>query len=219
MRGLQQNSGSPAAGRAAYTRVVNGIHDLGGMHGFGAVVVERDEPVFHANWEKRVFGAALLAMGAGLANLDRFRHAIERLDPVEYLRAGYYGRWLGALERVVREYRENGERLESAEPGSLRPIDTVPSFAVGARVRARNLQPAGHTRLPGYARGKRGTIARVYPVFILPDTNAHLQGENPQRVYAVRFEATELFGSAAEPNACVHVDLFESYLEPERTDG
>jgi len=81
-------------------------------------------------------------------------------------------------------------------------------------VRARNLQPAGHTRLPGYARGKLGSIARVYPGFVLPDTNAHLRGENPQRVYAVRFDARELFGSGAEANACVHVDLFESYLEP-----
>jgi nitrile hydratase len=215
MRGLQQNSVEAAAVGALYTRRVNGIHDLGGMHGFGPVVVEADEPVFHADWERRVFGATMLAMGAGIANIDRFRHAIERLDPIEYLSAGYYGRWLGALERVVREFRESGEQLESAEPGSIRPVAGAPRFAVGARVRARNLQPAGHTRLPGYARGKVGSIARVYPGFILPDTNAHLQGENPQRVYAVRFDAAELFGSAAEPNACVHVDLFESYLEPE----
>jgi nitrile hydratase len=198
---------------------MNGIHDLGGMHGFGAIVVERDEPVFHAAWEKRVFGAVMLAMRIGIVNIDRFRHAIERLDPVEYLSAGYYGRWLGALERVVREWRENGERLESADPGSLRPVSGAPRFAVGARVRARNLQPAGHTRLPAYARGKRGSIARVYPGFILPDTNAHLRGENPERVYAVRFDARELFGSGAERNACVHVDLFESYLEPEAVDG
>lgn len=188
------------------------------MHGFGAVVVERDEPVFHAAWEKRVFGAAMLALGTGIANIDRFRHAIERLDPVEYLSAGYYGRWLGALEKVLREWRENGEALETAEPGSLRPVSAAARFAVGERVRARNLQPAGHTRLPAYARGKRGSIARVYPGFILPDTNAHLRGENPQRVYAVRFEPRELFGSGAEPNACVHVDLFESYLEPEDRD-
>lgn len=189
------------------------------MHGYGAVDVERDEPVFHAAWEKRVFGAAMLALGTGIANIDRFRHAIERLDPVEYLSAGYYGRWLGALEKVVRDWHENGETFETAEPGSLRPVDAAPAFTVGTRVRARNLQPAGHTRLPAYARGKRGTIARVYPGFILPDTNAHLRGENPQHVYAVRFDAVELFGSGAEPNACVHVDLFESYLEADDGDG
>jgi len=215
MRGLQQNSAGAAAGNAwLYTRRVNGIHDMGGMHGFGRIEVEPDEPVFHADWEKRVFGAAMLAMGAGVANIDRFRHAIERLDPVEYLSAGYYGRWLGAFELLVREFRENGEQLESAEPGSIRSVVAPARFAPGDVVRARNLQPAGHTRLPGYARGKLGSIARVYPGFVLPDTNAHLRGENPQRVYAVRFDARELFGSGAEANACVHVDLFESYLEP-----
>ncbi len=198
---------------------MNGVHDLGGMHGFGPVVVEADEPVFHAEWEKRVFAAVMLSMGAGVANIDRFRHAIERLDPIEYLSAGYYGRWLGALECVVRELRESGFRLESAEPGSIRSLHTQPRFEVGQRVRARNLQPPGHIRLPGYARGKSGAIARVYPGFVFPDTNAHLLGENPQRVYAVRFDALELFGTGAEPNACVHVDLFESYLEPEPDDG
>lgn len=219
MRALQQNSVEPAAALPAYTRGVNGIHDLGGKHGFGAVVVERDEPVFHADWEKRVFGAAMVALGTGLANIDRFRHTIERLEPVEYLAAGYYGRWLGALEKVVREYGESGGKLESAAPGSVRPVAHAARFALGARVRARNLQPAGHTRLPAYARGKCGEIARVYPSFILPDTNAQLAGENPQYVYAVRFAAHELFGTGAEPNACVHVDLFESYLEAEYGDG
>jgi len=186
---------------------------MGGMHGFGRVVVERDEPVFHADWERRVFGIGLLALGTGIANIDRFRHAIERLDPVEYLSAGYYGRWLGALETAVREWRERGEAADSVDGRTLRAVDAAPRFAAEQTVRARNLQPAGHTRLPGYVRGKRGSIARVHPAFVLPDTNAHGLGENPQHVYAVRFDATELFGSAAEPNACVHVDLFESYLD------
>jgi nitrile hydratase len=194
---------------------MNGIHDLGGRHGFGRVLPEPDEPVFHHDWEKRVFGAVLVGMGAGIANIDRFRHAIERLDPVYYLSAGYYGRWLGALELAVREWQERGEPLERAEPGSLRPVAQPPRFARGAKVRTRNLQPAGHTRLPGYARARRGTIAIVHPGFVLPDTNAHGRGEHPEWVYAVRFEAAELFGADAEPNACVHIDLFESYLEPE----
>jgi nitrile hydratase len=81
------------------------------------------------------------------------------------------------------------------------------------------LQPTGHTRLSGYARGKRGAIERVHAGFVFPDTNAAGRGENPQWVYAVRFEAAELFGSFAEPNACVHIDLFESYLEPEPRDA
>jgi len=191
---------------------------MGGMHGFGAVVVEPNEPVFHAAWEGRVCALVALALGARIANIDRFRHAIERLEPVEYLSAGYYGRWLGALELLVREWRERGEPLESGGPGTLRAVAAAPRFAVGDVVRTRNLQPSGHTRLPGYARGKRGTIARKQPGFVFPDTNSAGRGENPQWVYAVRFGAAELFGSGAEPKACVHVDLFESYLEPEPRD-
>ncbi len=188
------------------------------MHGFGEIEVESDEPVFHAAWEGRVFGVASLALGAGIANTDRFRHAIERLDPVEYLTAGYYGRWLGALELLVKELEQRGDRLEDTTRGTLRPIASAPRFAVGAAVRTRNLQPRGHTRLPGYARGKSGTIARVHPSFVFPDTNADGRGENPQWVYAVRFDAVTLFGEAAERNTAVHVDLFESYLEPEPRD-
>jgi hypothetical protein len=198
---------------------MNGIHDLGGRHGFGRVEVEPDEPVFHHDWERRTFGAALVGLGSGIANIDRFRHAIERLDPVYYLSAGYYGRWLGALELVLREWRAGGERLERGAPGSLRTISARPRFAKGDRVRTRNHQPSGHTRLPAYARSRRGTIALVHPSGVLPDTNAHGRGENPEWVYAVRFDAAELFGDGAEPNACVHVDLFESYLEPEDAHG
>jgi nitrile hydratase len=195
---------------------MNGIHDMGGMHGFGPVVVEANEPVFHAPWEGRVRALIAIALRRGIANVDEFRHAIERLDPVEYLSVGYYGRWLGALETLVREWRARGEALAKSAPGTLRTVATPPGFAVGAQVRARNLQPAGHTRLPAYARGKRGTIARVHPSFVFPDTNAARRGESPQWVYAVRFDARELFGSGAEAGASVCVDLFESYLEPAR---
>ncbi len=185
------------------------------MHGFGRVVVDAQEPVFHAPWEGRVRALVSLALGVGIANVDAFRHAIERLDPIEYLSAGYYGRWLGALELLVRDFRERGEVLARPGRGAKRSVTAAPRFAVGDAVVARNLQPTGHTRLPGYARGKSGTIARVHPSFVFPDTNAHGRGESPQWVYAVRFTALELFGSGAESNASVHVDLFESYLEPE----
>jgi nitrile hydratase len=194
---------------------MNGAHDLGGRDGFGPVVAERDEPVFHERWEARVFAAASLALAGGIANVDRFRHAIERLPPVEYLTAGYYGRWLGALESLVREWQAAGAPRRAVARGSLRPIATPPRFAPGDAVRTRNHQPHGHTRLPGYARARRGTIARVQPSAVLPDTNAHERGECPEWVYAVRFDAAELFGDSAEPNAYVTVDLFESYLEPE----
>src|SRR5215813_2553309 len=82
---------------------VNGIHDMGGMHGFGPIVQEVDEPVFHATWEGRVLGMVYQLVGFGWTNLDAFRHAIERMDPVAYLRRGYYGRWLDAAERVAVE--------------------------------------------------------------------------------------------------------------------
>jgi nitrile hydratase len=156
-----------------------------------------------------------LALGAKIMNVDAFRHAIERLEPVEYLSAGYYGRWLGALELLVHEWRARGETPDPGGRGALRPIATKPRFRAGERVRTRNLQPTGHTRLPGYARGKRGVVAIAHPSFVFPDTNASGRGENPEWLYAVRFEAAELFGSGAEPKACVHIDLFESYLEPE----
>lgn len=191
---------------------------MGGRHGFGPVVVEPNEPVFHAAWEGRVRALVSLAIGRRIANVDAFRHAIERLDPVEYLSAGYYGRWLGALELLVHEWRARGETLEAGGSGTLRTVAETARYAPGDAVRTRNLQPTGHTRLPGYARGKRGTIARVHAGFVFPDTNAAGRGEHPQWVYAVRFDAAELFGTGAEPNASVHIDLFESYLEPEASD-
>ena len=190
---------------------MDGIHDLGGMDGFGSVVVERDEPVFHAAWEGRVFALGSLAIAGGLANPDAFRHAIERLPPVEYLTAGYYGRWLAALERLV---AERGAQPRPARTATARrDAPRAARFAVGDAVVARNLHPAGHTRLPRYVRGRRGVVAHVHPAWVFPDTNAHGRGEHPQHVYAVRFAATELWGDGADPAAFLHVDLFESYLE------
>ena len=138
-----------AATPPSYHRRVNGIHDMGGMHGFGRVVVERDEPVFHAAWEGRVRSLVSLALAKRIANIDAFRHAIERLDPVYYLSAGYYGRWLGALELIVHEWRARGETPDPGGRGTLRQVASDPRFGKGERVRTRNLQPTGHTRLPG----------------------------------------------------------------------
>jgi nitrile hydratase len=223
------------AGRRAS---VNGIHDMGGMHGFGRVEVEADEPVFHARWEARVFGMRILGMRRLLATIDARRHAIERLDPVSYLANGYYGRWLASLERELREAAvlAPGE-LEARLAGGVAPaaplpalpaaptpplhpflrrVEAAPAFAVGDRVRARNHQPPGHTRLPAYARSRRGVVALVHPACVFPDTNAHGRGEQPQHVYAIRFAARELWGEDAEPGAFVHLDCFETYLEPDR---
>jgi nitrile hydratase len=217
---------------------VNGIHDMGGMHGFGRVEIERDEPVFHERWEARVFALRILGMLRLGGSIDARRHALERLDPVRYLAHGYYGRWLASLEdeleaaRVLRPGELAGRLAGDPMPAAplpplpapaprpphpfLRELARGPRFAEGDRVRTRNHQPAGHTRLPAYARSRRGVVARVHPPCVLPDTNAHGRGEDPQHVYAVRFAASELFGDGAEPRSFVHLDCFEPYLEPDR---
>jgi nitrile hydratase subunit beta len=181
-------------------------------------------------------------ISVGGLNTDAFRHALERLDRVAYLDDGYFGRWLngaelmltdsgtlapGAVDARARNLR--GENVEeppipdSAPPGyaptavplgtgSLRTVETTPAFAAGERVRAKDMAVPGHTRLPGYVRGHAGVVDHVRPAAVLPDTNAHFQGENPQYVYSVRFESRELWGAGAEPFALT-VEMYESYLE------
>jgi nitrile hydratase beta subunit len=216
---------------------VNGIHDMGGMHGFGRVVVEPNEPVFHHRWEARVFGMVQSLAGG---NIDAGRHSLERLGPVAYLENGYYGRWLAAFERTLTNVgvlgaSEVADRMEAlrAAPAAVRPavasahwtpqatryvreVADSPRFAVGDAVRTRNHQPSGHTRLPAYVRTRRGTVRAIHAAMVFPDDHAHGRGENPQHLYTVRFDAAELFGDGAEPGAVVHVDLFEPYLEPIR---
>ena len=220
---------------------MNGVHDLGGMHGFGPVEREADEPVFHAEWERRAF-ALTLAMGAwGRWSLDMARHSRERMPPHEYLAAGYYERWLWGLETLLVEHgflsREElarrAERPRNArplEPGALRAADVprllrnrraarlddpvAPRFTAGDRIVARNLHPAGHTRLPRYVRGRRGVVDRDHGVFIFPDTHAAGLGRKPQHVYSVRFAARELWGPEAPPRDAVYADLWDDYLDP-----
>jgi nitrile hydratase subunit beta len=212
---------------------VNGIHDMGGMHGFGPVVVEADEPVFHAAWEKRVLGMVYQTVGFGWFTIDAFRHAIERMDPVAYLSVGYYGRWLAALERLLIEAgalvggdvdsrlagRPVAPLAAPSSPGRVadgfvRALERAPRFRAGQAVRTRIASPAGHTRLPRYVAGRLGHVHRLHPACVFPDTNAHGRGEDPQHLYSVRFAAAELWGADAEPRAALHVDLFEPYLEP-----
>jgi nitrile hydratase len=216
---------------------MNGIHDMGGMHGFGPVEREANEPVFHAAWEARLF-AIRHAMGAwGKWNIDGSRYAREIIPPAEYLRMSYYERWLAGLVTqmidaglVTREEVQTGRPAGGARkaqprlsPGqvekvlarspSLRDVPVVAGFKTGDRVRTRNFHPAGHTRLPRYARGKAGTILRDQGVHVFPDTSAHGLGEQPQHLYSVRFEARELWGEAAGAREAVYLDLWEGYLE------
>ena len=217
---------------------MNGIHDMGGMDGFGPVVPEQNEPVFHADWEGRVYAIAMAAMGGAQNNSDEFRHAIERIPPARYLASSYYERWLAAVETLLVEHRVvTREELLAKEDAAIdpalianavatrgpAPVKEKPGskpprarYARGARVRARNLNPSGHTRLPRYVRGKAGVIERDWGVFVFPDTNAHHAGANPQHCYSVSFGARELWGKSAKANGRerVYLDLWEDYLEP-----
>ena len=197
---------------------MDGIHDLGGLQGFGPVPYARDDPPWHAAWQRRMFALGQLAQRAAHMNTDEFRHAIERVPPDEYLAVGYFGRWLRGLELALAERGLLGSGPlpplpEEPPRGALREVDPAPRFGVGEPVRVRDLHPAGHTRLPRYVRGRRGTVALVHPAFVLPDTNAHRRGEHAQHVYAVRFAARDLWGAGADARATMHVDLFEDYLE------
>jgi nitrile hydratase len=210
---------------------MNGIHDMGGMHGFGPI--DREEHGL-ADWERRVLWIQRLASRAASINGDALRYGIEQMHPADYLQASYFERWLTSNEYNLIQAGVLAEgELDTRVPPPTRWPTTVgagpppgegihvpasaegtPRFAAGDSVIARNMNPAGHTRLPRYARGKRGVINRVYDPETLPDTNAHGLGKHPQPVYSVRFEARELWGDSAEPNSSVAIDLWECYLEP-----
>jgi nitrile hydratase len=218
---------------------VDTVADMGGQQNFGSVQLDPpDDPPFHEEWERRAFAMALLSMRMSGTNLDAFRHALNRQHPIDYFAFGYYGRWVkmtenllvdssiiapGAVDARARTLR--GEDVDEPPPtepnkpdykptaaGSIRQVDDPPKFAVGDRVRALDIHPAGHTRLVGYVRGRTGVVRIVQPAHLLPDTNAHFLGENPQHVYNVAFESTELWGPDSEPFT-LGIDLYESYLE------
>lgn len=218
---------------------MNGVHDMGGMHGFGPIVREVNEPLFHAPWEAQVRAMMVIARSRGYFNIDAFRYGIERMDPAHYLRASYFERWLASTELNLLEhgfltsdelddrteyFRQHPEAIRprgvaaatppEAPDESADPPLSVSRFAVGDAVIARNVHPLGHTRLPRYARGKRGIIKRLHGAQIFPDSNALGLGENPQPLYSVCFDARELWGDSAEPRQSVSLDLWESYLEP-----
>lgn len=218
---------------------MNGVHDLGGMQGMGPVPYEKDEPVFHAPWEGRTYALARALRAWRRWTLDHSRAAIERLPQDEYLRMSYYERWFESsvvgLALTHGMITEEEVRTGRAAAGSTRvtpALDTAratstptrgirsaadptvrPRFRVGQRVHTLNINPAGHTRLPRYARDKQGVIVRDHGVYAFPDTVAHDLGEKRQHVYAVRFAARELWGETASARDSVHLDLFEDYLE------
>jgi nitrile hydratase subunit beta len=216
---------------------MDGVHDLGGMHGFGKVEAEENEPVFHAAWEGRCL-ALNRAMGAiGAWTIDEGRAGIEELPPDVYLASSYYRKWALRLENMVvvrglagADELAAGHALRPAKPlarklsvadvpktlsrGSFGREAPVPArFKVGERVRTKNIHPPTHTRLPRYARGHVGVIEAIRGCHVFPDSTAVGGPENPQWLYTVLFAARELWGDDADPALTVSIEAFEPYLE------
>lgn len=216
---------------------MDGIHDMGGMDGFGPIPIEYDEPVFHGEWEGRVY-AMNGAIGAwGKWNIDAGRYGIEQMDPALYLQSNYYERWLYRTEQmmivhgmITQEELESGSASdgERSQPLTMAQIverqthsrsarikeDIAPKFKAGDKVLARNIHPKGHTRVPRYVRGRSGVIDRAHGVFIFPDTHALFQGRKPQHIYSVRFDAQHLWGPDAPAQDKLYLDLWDDYLDP-----
>lgn len=218
---------------------MNGPQDLGGQMGFGAVQPEDpSEPLFHAPWEARALGLTLCAGALGRWTIDESRHARESLPPAIYYSASYYEIWTRALEQLLLTHDLIAEADLAAgtsapgaphprrlAPDAVRPAlargapsdrDTPdgPRFRIGDRVHAKVMHPRGHTRLPRYVRGATGRVEADHGGHVFPDSNAHGQGEAPQRLYTVVFDGRDLWGDDAEPGLTVSIDAWESYLDP-----
>jgi nitrile hydratase len=216
---------------------VNGVHDMGGMHGFGRVERDPDERPFHAAWEARVLAMQRAIRAARAWNIDMSRDAIERQPPQRYLAASYYERWLMGMETNVVEKGligadelAAGHALRAGKPvahvmtkedlgetftrGSFsRTPRQEARFKPGDRVRARNINPATHTRLPRYVRGHEGLVEAVRGCHVFPDSVTTGRGEDPQWLYTVVFNGRQLWGATADPTLTVSVEAFEPYLE------
>lgn len=212
------------------------------MQGLGPIPREADEPVFHADWERKVFAIMLALAGQGRYNADHFRSAREQVPPHRYLTSRYYELWLLAVERLLEDTVSAGEIAQRArtlaqdaglEPptrlnpalaealergvrnghSTAAPVARPRRFGVGDPVRTRNVHPVGHTRLPRYARDKVGAIEALYPAFPVPD-RADDGDYRPEYLYCVRFAGERLWGESAEAGTEVYLDMWETYLEP-----
>lgn len=218
---------------------MDGAQDMGGVKGFGPVEPEPNEPVFHAEWERRAFALTLAMSRPGGWNIDMSRFARENRPHDDYLSKSYYQIWLAGLEKlmiergfITAEEVEQGRVLLPAKPVEKKlssadvkamlhrggPTERDPvapaKFAIGDKVRTKNINPPTHTRLPRYVRDRVGTVELLHGAHVFPDTNSLGEGENPQWLYTVSFTGTELFGAEADPTTRVSVDAWESYLEP-----
>ena len=216
---------------------MDGIHDMGGMHGFGKVEPEPNEPVFHAPWEGRTYAINRALGYTGIWTIDETRAGIESLPPEVYLASSYYRKWELRLEKLLVEKGLAGADELAAghalRPGTAlkrtmkatdvanalsrgsfaRPAQRPARFKAGDKVRTKNIHPQTHTRLPRYARDKVGVVEAIRGCHVYPDTVAIGQGENPQWLYTVLFDGRELWGEASDPSLKVSIEAFEPYLE------
>ncbi|HMF24695.1 MAG TPA: nitrile hydratase subunit beta [Pseudolabrys sp.] len=217
---------------------MNGAADMGGMHGFGPVVPESNEPVFHARWEGVSFALNMVTGVAKLWNLDAFRFKRESIPPPQYLNLSYYGLWTTTLEQMMLEYgvatpeelaaghaiqptKRAPHAVTAADVANMvrcgspydRPASAPALFKVGDRVRAKNMHPTTHTRLPRYARGHTGEVVRIVGCHVFPDSNASNAGEDPHWLYTVRFDGRDLWGEDSDPTVRVCIEAWEPYLE------
>ncbi len=216
---------------------MNTIHDMGGMHGFGPVEPEMDEPVYHEKWESRVY-AMQRALGIlGLWTIDQSRSKLEAMEPGTYLGSSYYKRWYLGLEMRALEHGlvtpaeiEAGHALEAGSGTNrvftaenvatmnrgnyFRPESAPAKFKAGDKVRTLNINPDTHTRLPRYARDKTGMVEACRGCHVYPDTVAINEGEHPQWLYTVVFSGQELWGAEADPSLKISIEAFEPYLIP-----
>ena len=218
---------------------MNGIHDMGGMHGFGPIAYERNEPNFHEPWEARMFGLRQAMTFPPGTTIDRKRFEREKMPAIEYLAQSYYEHWYFSTTALLLQAGDiTLAELHAgrAAPGSVRRTDAMPAsavakfaredgksarliadeprFVVGQSILTRNLNPDGHTRLPRYARAKHGRIHALRGAHVFADASARGDGEQPQHLYSVAISARELWGADAAPNDQVFLDLWESHLEP-----
>lgn len=221
---------------------MKGGHDLGGRQGLGPISPEpeSEEPIFHADWERRVFAMTMATGMLGQWNIDESRFARESQHPVDYLKNSYYENWLAGIQNLlIKKGLVTEEELASAvvsqsaaaelripnaedalkiiETGgpTLMPSNAKPAFNVGDAVRAKKIHTQGHSRLPTYAQGSLGVIEENYGCHVYPDKNS--LGEHiGEYLYRVRFSSISLWGSSEEKNKAkneVLIDLWQPYLE------
>ena len=218
---------------------MDGIHDLGGKQGYGPIDVDDDEKAFHEDWEGREWGIAQCARTPGIT-IDWWRHCRELIMPEDYLGRPYFDSWAQtdfstyieagwiSLEEI-KAGKSSSAESDYGEPAAAMTlqqvlqedhahavrfdaeIETPPLFAVGQQVTTCRHGNSGHTRLPQYARDRRGTVHAYHGAHIFPDLSA--QGEEVhQHCYSIMFEASELWPEAKWSQDKVYLDLWESYL-------